>query len=347
MPRNPALDTKVKALQAQLLSEKDYSQLITASDLKEVIRYLKEDTHYDKFLADIDPETASRVLIEAAFSKIIIENTKKLEYYIYGLDKDFIKLILQRQDLENLLILLRALYKKENLEEIVKHLSFSEHINSVKLQNLVEDETWESFKKMLEGTIYYRSIETYSDLESSDLFELEKTFERCYYDWLYKLLRKLSTNENKNLVKLLRSEIDMLNLIWIYRSKKFYDLNVDQIVPFIYRGGLYLDEEDLYRIASIDNYDELLNVLRSYQHYDFLFNHEEGDLDLHMDRRKKRYMYYAFKKLLFFGRAMTAAYSFLRLLEDETYDITSIIEGKRYQINEKEMEGYLIRTIQK
>lgn len=344
MARNPALDTKVKALQAQLLTTEDYLALMSAEKLSEVIRYLKENTHYGNFLADIDPETASRVVIEAAFSKMILRNSKKLDYFILGAEKEFLKLITQRIDLENYLVILRALLKKEDLKQIVKHLTFSDKVSSSRLDNLIEDPTWENFKQLLKPTFYYRSVETYETIEPSELFQLEKTLERSYYDMFFKELKRIG-NSDKNLTKLLRSEIDMLNLIWIYRAKKFYNLTVDEIIPFIYRGGLYVGEEDLYQLALIDNYPELLERLQQYGHYAFLFNHSEEDLDLHMDRRKKRFMFFEFKKLLVFGRAMSAAYSYLRLLEDETYDITSIIEGKRYDIPEDEMKKYLIRYV--
>lgn len=345
MPKNPALDTKVKALKARMLNDRDFAKLISADSLHDVLLYLRDNTHYAPYLKKFDIETVSRADIEGLLSQLVIDNAEKLLHYILGADRNLINLIIQQINLQSLLVLLRALSKGEDLENIVGHLSFQENSKMLPVHKLIKADSWSSFKDALRSTIYYRSLETYSDLDSENLFELEKTLNRVYYDLLYKRIKELNNSKDKELINLLRSEIDMLNLIWIYRAKKFYNFTADEILPYIYRGGLVVTEDDLRRMAEIADFDDFLTYLHTFKQYEFLFDHHSKNLDLHMNRREERYLYFQFDRLLAFGSAVAAAYSYLRLLIDEISDIISIIEAKRYNLNKKETETYLIRRL--
>lgn len=345
MSRNPALDTKVKALKAQMLTGKDFMNLIEFDNLKEVISYLREKTQYGPYLKNFSTDEVSRADIEGLLYQVVLDNAKKLLYFVLGSDRDIIKLIIQQINLESFLVLLRALNKKENFQNLIKHLSYSEDSKYFPIKKLLNVDNWDSFKDALKNTIYYRSLETYSTLDNQNLFELEKTFERSYYDLLSKKIKNLNNSSNKDLIKLLRSEIDMLNLIWIYRAKKFYNFGPDRILPFIYKGGLFIREDDLLRLASARDFDDFLELLRNYKQYNFLFDHEGVNLDLHMDRRMKRFLYFQFEQLLTFGHAISAAYSYLRMLLDEIDDLISIVEAKRYNLSKEETQEYLIRRL--
>lgn len=342
MSRNPALSTKVKALKSNLLSQEDYNELISCETLEEVITYLKDKTQYSKYLRDLDPKTTSRTIIEGLLNQLVIENTTKLLYFINGAERDFIDLIIKQINLTSLLVILRTLLQHQDPNQYLRRLAFSKKYNQEKFYSLIENNTWASYKNALRNSIYYRSIQTYDDVNQQDIFELEKTMERAYYDYEFKQLNKLNEKENASIIKLLRIEIDLLNLIWIYRAKKFYHFGADLIIPYIYRGGLKLNEDFLRSLAEIDNYEDLLAELKKIQPYNFLFDHSEKDIDLYMDRRKRRYMHFQFKELIFFGNAITSSYSYLRLLEDEIHDLISIIEAKRYNLTKEETIDYLI-----
>ncbi len=341
----PALDTKVKALYAKLLDDSQYVELIDMDSLPEVIKYLKENTQFGELLKDVNPDTVSRTVIEDLFNRIVITNAQKILYFINGSGKRFIRLVIRQINLTTLLILVRALAKKENLQDYSKRLAFSQKDSKINFSKIIDSENWAQFKDELKDTSYFRSIEGYDDLNSNDLFVIEKTMERSYYDLVYKDLNQLKNDGNDKLIKILRIEIDLLNLIWIYRAKKFYHFTSEQILPYIYRGGLRINEDDLLKLSEASDIEELMTEVKKYPEYSFMFDHEGTDLDLHMNRRMKRYLYYQFKELFFFDDGIGEAYAYLQLLIDEISDIISIIEAKRYKLSREETIQYLIRHI--
>lgn len=345
MSRNPALETKVKAMKSQLLSDHDYNELIEAESVDEIVTYLKEKTPYGTYLQDLKSLNISRTDVEGVLNNRVIEQARKILFFLNGNEREFIRLIIKRITLSSLLILVRSLARKEDIGSITARLALSKRYKSKKAQELIKAGNWDSFKEALRNSIYYRSLETYNTLTPQNVFQIEKTLERSYYDLLFKKLRKLDKNENQKLIKVLRTEIDLLNLIWIYRAKKFYSFSSDQILSYIYIGGLKIRDEELQTLSQTSNYEDLIYDLKKYDQYEFLFDHANDSLDLHMDRRKKRYMYFQFKNLLFFGNAVTSAYAYLRLLEDEIIDIISIMEAKHYHLTREETLEYLIHPI--
>lgn len=92
--------------------------------------------------------------------------------------------------------------------------------------------------------------------------------------------------------------------------------------------------------------DTLHEVMKSYSEYAFLFNHSKT-LDLYMERRRERFMYYAYLKLFNGTEAgLGKVVAFIRLIEYEIEDITSIIESKRYRMSALETEKFLIRSFE-
>lgn len=342
MAQHAALDTKVMALKAKTLSKEDYEHLIRAESLADVVRYLKDNTVYGAYLKDIDPEKAHRSDVEAALSRYQLDDTEKLLHYLDTADKDMLKVIVMQADIESLIILIRALAKGEDLKDVSRTLVYSEVHSKIPWKRLTEAEDWDQFKEALKGTPYYRRLEVFDSVSlNQELFQIEKSLERYYYDHLKKVIGKLSGKDEKKLVQALRQGIDLENLVWVYRGKKFYHLRPDTLLTYALLGGEKVSQQDLMRLSGMTDEDELLDALEKFTDYDFLFRHDVEDRDLHMERRVERYMYYKFRQLLQ-SSGVSKAFAYLKLLQYEMQDIISIIEGKRYSLSPAEMERYLI-----
>jgi len=65
-----------------------------------------------------------------------------------------------------------------------------------------------------------------------------------------------------------------------------------------------------------------------------------------MERRQERYLYFMYLKLFSEGNgSLGRVVAYVRLLDFEIEDITSIIESKRYRMSSDEIKKYLIRPI--
>jgi V/A-type H+-transporting ATPase subunit C len=339
------INAKTLAMRARRIKDEDFEELIKARDLKEVFLYLRDNTYYGEFLKTLNIEDLHRAEFEAHLSCLKVHETEKLMHYLSGEEKNFFKVLLIRMEVESLRLLIRGFSRNDDLEALKGLMVYSETHTQVPFERLFRARDWDEFKKILINTDYYRVLEIYKDIESDqDWVMVEKNLDRYYYDLLTNRLFKLDKKSNRDLIILQRRNFDLLNLIWIYRGKKFYRLSREELIAYSLRGGLELNEKRLLSLVDAKILVEIKEKLGNSE-YAFLFNHTKP-IDLFMDRRRARYLYFQYLKLfgdsdVGFGRVI----AYVRLLDFEVEDITSIIESKRYQMDPDETKKYLIRPI--
>ncbi len=341
------VNAKLSAMKSKMLKTQDYKTLIEADDLQGMADYLSQSTYYKDLLSSVNTEHPHRTEIEIPLKQMKIFEIEKLMHYLNGEEKAYVKNFLVRADIECLRILIRGLARGDDLEKLADFLIYSPQYTTIDIERLIKVKDWESFKKVLIGTDYYRLLEIYKEIDvEEDLFPIEKGLERYYYDRTRLLLDKLDKKKNKQLITVVRQAIDLLNLVWFYRGKKFYHLSREELLAYALHGGLKVKESDIVKLSEAKDYDTLMTLLRSFEDYGFMFNHTDT-LDLHMERRRERFLYYAYLKL-FNGResGLGKVVGFIRLIEYEIEDITSIIESKRYRMSVEETEKYLIRSFE-
>ena len=339
------ISAKALAMRARKIDDEDFRELIKARDLKEVFLYLRDNTYYGEFLKMMNIEDLYRTEFEARLNDLKVQETEKLMHYLSGEDKIYFKVFLVRSEVEALRILIRGISRGDDLESLRELIVYSRHYTTVPFEQLFRARDWDEFKKLLIDTEYYRILEIYTDITiDQDLVMVEKTLDRYYYDLVKNRLFKLDKKANRNLIDAQRRNFDLLNLIWIYRGKKFYKLSREELIAYSLRGGLKLNESRLIALVEAKNFVEMKEQIADTE-YAFLFNHTKT-IDLYMDRRQKRYLYFNYQKLFSesngsFGRIV----AYVRLLDFEIEDITSIIESKRYQMGSDEIKKYLIKPI--
>lgn len=343
--KHACISTKALAMRARKIKDSDYLELIKANDLKEVFLYLRDYTYYGDFLRKMDTENLHRTEIEAHLNDLKVRETEKLMHYLSGVEKNFFQVLLVRMEVESLRILIRGIARNDDLELLKGLMVYSEKYTKVPFGRLFRARDWDEFKKLLVDTDYYRILEIYKDIKGAqDLVMVEKNLDRYYYDLLKNRLLKLDLKTNRDLIDLERRNFDLLNLIWIYRGKKFYSLSREELIAYSLRGGLELNEKRLLSLVNAKNLVEMKAQLIN-SDYAFLFNHTKT-IDLFMERRRERYLYYQYLDL--FGKSdsgLGRVFGYVRLLDFEIEDITSIIESKRYRMGPEETKKYLIRPI--
>ncbi|MBU5428251.1 V-type ATPase subunit [Tissierella pigra] len=341
-----AINTKIRVLKAKLLDKEDYISLMEKETIEEQVLYLKENTSYKEALKDIeDLEDIKQIEIE--LERNLIHEFERIIKYFTGGYRDLFKALILRYEIEDLKLYLRAFGRDEGkIKTKINHLSLlSEKDYSFDPSELKNASNLEELVENLKGTIYYNSLSPYKKEDPQKIiFYMEMNLDRLYFN----LLRNSSKNLNKE-DRLIFEEIlgrneDLLNIEWIYRGLKFYNLIPEELINYTLPYGYELNYKNLRKMcySNISGLEEM--VLST--SYGFLFDTEK-DVDLYMERRIQRYIYYrflsAFKKAKF---DITLPFAYFHLLEYEIRDIVSILEAKKYGLKKEEMKEYLVRKIE-
>lgn len=336
-----AVNTKVRVLKSRLLSNEDYINLMQEKSIKEQISYLRDRTVYGEVLRDIESFHDIQK-IEIALKKYLIIQMKKIIRYFSKEYKEYYRAMLLRYEIEDLKLYLRAIERKDQLPDVACFFSNNITFNYNKWKNI---ENISQFIEHLKGTIYYDALLPHKDADDSRiLFYMEMSLDKLYFTELKSKSEKLSKADRIAIEKLLGENIDLLNTEWIYRGIKFYRLFPEELINYLLPYGLEFKYKDLKKMCY-SNIDELKDIILGTK-YGFLFDTQK-DVDLFMERRIERYLYYKFKEAFKKGNLnVLIPIAYIHLLEFEIRDIISILEAKRYGLTLSETTNYLVKKIE-
>ena len=85
----------------------------------------------------------------------------------------------------------------------------------------------------LKGTEYYAPLDRLRQAGAATLFDYDLALDIYYFSMLWKKEKKLlSGKELEVFTRDCGTKIDLLNLQWIYRAKKYYHMKAEEIYAF-------------------------------------------------------------------------------------------------------------------
>ncbi|HHT50614.1 MAG TPA: V-type ATPase subunit [Eubacteriaceae bacterium] len=341
-----SVNTKVSAMKSKTLMDKDYINIMQLSSMEDVLDYLIDNTVYQDVLWDLRGKEVNRNIIENRLFRYRETLIEKLMIYVDDKYKDLFKKFLLLYEIEDLKLIFKAIRGRINPQYIDTYLFSNSKYATIDFPRLLEQNTLTGILNSLKDTIYYRLIEPYyKELDDKFNFYLEMALDKFYYHELMESIHKFPYSIINKYEEIFRNKIDLYNLEWIYRATKYFELSKDEILNFALDNGFKYDINRLQKILRTFDPKNPQKSIKGSQ-YEFLFS-PEYNMDLFMERRINRYIYYQTQKLyrssiLSFGKTI----SFIELIEFEIKDIFTIIESKRYQMPANEVSKYLIRTIE-
>lgn len=333
-----AANAKAKAMLGRLLNERDYKILLKLETVKEVLDYLKKNTHYKGILTDTDEDTQ---VIEVLMKRYFFSAYEKFYHFYVDDYRAFIKVLFMRFEVENLKLYLRALTRLEKLNTIEAHLLTSKVFSNLDYSKLNLATTLEELLMSLAHTPYDQVLEAYLDEEpSSRIFHMEMVLDRIYFNALSESILKLSQRDQSLMQELLGINIDILNVQWIFRGRYYFNITSEELFNYTLNGGAKYDFRSLKRFCYMDIEDFKREV--SQGDYKNIFE----DKAYMLERAMERQLYY---KLVDFTKQADLSLSLpvvvLFKFEYEIRDLFTILEGIKYQAID--VESLLIRDLRR
>lgn len=333
-----AINAKIQAMSAKLASDKDFINMAHKDSLEEIIDYLKNNLEIGEYFTGYE----NIYEVSSFLEKYREDKLKKLSHYLDSSYKEFAKFILEEYENTNIKRVLRSLQRSEDnvISKFNRELSIGD-----KTYNIDLDYSIPAFIEKIKDTKYYHVLKPYED-RSSDviLFYMEMNLDRLYYTDLMEASKNFSKHNKKILKEILGRKIDLLNIIWLYRSYKFYKLLPEERINFCVFAGYEFSYEDLRDLCYTEEMDKFIEKIKK-SSYGFLFEGENTDLFL--NRRADRYLYYLAKKYMHKNKNDIGKYlSFVLLLNFQIKDISALMESIRYNLTFDQTIKYMIRKIE-
>ena len=211
----PNLNAKLKGMYAKRVTKTDLEDVIKQNNLKNAILLLK--TKCDIF-KNCD-ENIDRLEIESLLEKDQINDILKIRKLLGESDKEIFDMFLLQYEIKCVKSIFRKLFSDDKTDDII--------IQNVKtwtnalfddIRGIETVENFDEFFGAIKRMKYNKILKKYQEQEDINVFEVENEIDKLYFETLYDTVK----NET-NLKKIIGSEIDLLNVLWIFRIKKYYN----------------------------------------------------------------------------------------------------------------------------
>ena len=332
--------TKVRAMQSKLLTEEDFENISSMKSVLEIIAFLKERPAYAALLEQMDESLYHRGNIEKIMYQSLYNDYTRLFQFGGMEQKKFLKLYMKRYEVDLINYCLRIVFNHYDLPfDLNYKKEFFDKYSQLSIDRLITSRNVDELVENLKGTEYYDPLRRLKDSGAATLFDYDLALDLYYFTTLWKSRRRLlKKKELEIFTRDCGSKIDLLNLQWIYRAKKYYNMLPPDIytltIPIHYR--IHLDEfKMLVEAPSVEEFTNLMIRTAYGRKYDF----EQNKTLEQMYKECLYRLYISDRRSDPYSIASITTYLFLK--EEEIYKLTTALECVRYGLTSRETLAYL------
>ena len=184
--------TKVRAMQAKLLTDEDFQNIAAFHTVTEVAAYLKEHPGYRNVLADMDENRLHRGEIEKLLVQSLYSDYTRL-YRFSGMDqKKFLELYLKRYEMNLINYCLRIVFNHYQKPFDLDHKKiFFDKYSDLSIDKLITSGNIGELVENLKGTEYYAPLKRLENAENPTLFDYDLALNLYYFTTMWKKRKKM------------------------------------------------------------------------------------------------------------------------------------------------------------
>lgn len=332
--------TKVKTMGSNLISMEDYNFISTITNVPDFINFLKKQPSYHDLFDNLDEKSLHRGQIERIIINAVYKDFAKIYRFSDQHQRNILKLIFFRYEVNILKGCLLRVFNQDNTYNLASFYDFFTSHSKLKIDALVASRSMEEFILNLKGSIYHTFFTTLYHSNHHTLFDYEMQLDIFYYKTVWRLKDKyLKGSELKIFSDCLGKQIDLQNIMWIYRSKKFYDVDNSTILSIIIPISYKLKKDQLADLIETGTIEEFLNYLSSTYYHSINDLIEEQSIELIFRKLMSTIYKYNSKKN---PSSISPILNYLFLKEQEIDKLTTALECIRYQLEPKEILAYVL-----
>ncbi len=335
------INTKVKAMTPKLINQDDLQKIAGLETVADFIAYLKKHPGYTDLFQKYDEREIHRGEAERIFINGLYLDYTNIYRFANDEQRQDLELIFFRYEVNVLKACIRLIHNKESAYDLsLFHPFFTKH-SQINVDTLSSSHSMDEYIQNLKSTEYYSILTRLSNKVGLTSFDYEMALDVYYFTKSWRLKDKnLKGNNKKAFTLRMGTEIDLLNIMWIYRSKKMYDMGTSDIFTYLIPVNYKLSISQLSRLVAALTLDEFMNILSSTRYKDFVFYLKNGTMEQEYLRIiNKIYLY----NMTRYPASMTVVNYYLFRKDREIERLTSALECIRYGLDQKKKLDYILQ----
>lgn len=326
---------RVRAMKTKLIPHEMYQRML-GMDIPEITRYL-EETQYKEEIDLMAKDHSGAELVEYATFANLAKTYKKLLRVSIDEPEFLILEYLRRWDIWNIKTILRGKFYGAGDEEIMKYLVPAGELDLEFLEGLAKKERIEEVIQAFDGTDYYEALTQY---DGQMLSSVENALDKLYYFRMERAVGGTLSVGGGLLLKYVRKEIDVKNLVTLFRMNKA-GIEAAVVQDNLLPGGKL--HEEFSRMAG-QSYNEFVRGLEGYPFWGAISDVvAEGGSVSRIEARLRAYLVrYAWALSNYHPLSILPVLGYIVSKETEVSNIRKIVRGKEAGISAELIEEQVV-----
>lgn len=342
------ITTKVRAMESHLISDSQFREMANLEDVRSAAEYLRQQPSYADIFNDLDDARLHRGYIEQQLTLSKYRDFTKLYRFSNLSQRRFLDLYFMHYEIDIIKKCLRNVMSHQKTElDLSIFRDFFEKHSDIDLVSLAQAGSLQELLSGLEGSIYYNLLTGSDDAsteETHTIFDLELKMDLLYFKTIWKAKEKiLGKKEQKILDQCFGCHLDMLNVQWIYRSKKYYSLPSADIYALLIPVRYKLKPEQVQRMVEAATTADFFTALKDtyYGNISTAQVQEQPDPEALNEQIQNR-IYHMVSRKNPYSIAILDSYLYFKELEKQR--LVTTIESIRYGLSPAEIVSLVIKS---
>jgi V/A-type H+-transporting ATPase subunit C len=345
------INAKLRARISKLLPSSLFVKMARAYSLQEALTLLR-DTPYS-ILDEIYRTTGDLKLGELELLKEEVKVFLEVTKHVSGGPLCLVQALLLGYEMENVKNALRLFFDRKirnrSVDTSALYLLRERIIHDVSIDRIINAENLGELLRALASTPYGSLVEEQGErvLSEGTLFRLEIALDHFYYKNLLEKAGALDSRDRREALRIIGVEIDLVNINWIIRFRRFYNLQMKEVMSLIIPSGYHLKAERIQEAYTSQNVTNVLqDVIKSdYPGLSALLSSQPTDSVsrlLLVERVLERILMYETGRILMgypFTIGVILAYFIFK--KSEIKKVRAVLNAKLYKIPEDRIEDVI------
>ena len=332
--------TKVKAMERWHLSERQFEEMSSLETVPEAVQYLRRFLPYQKIFEGAEDRELHRGLIEQRLNWSLYQDFAKLYKFANIKQRHFLDLYFMNYEISILKTCLRNVVgRRDQRQDLSLFEDFFKRHSRLDLMALSQSGSMEELIAGLKGSPYYGTLNAMLQKGNITLPACETALDMLYFRAMWRMKDKyLPKKEREILTQCFGARMDMLNLQWLCRAKKYYALPAGEIYACLIPVQLHLTRKEISQMAEAEGLPQLYSLIGQcwYGRLGKLPLDDEPDMD-RLTREIVDKVYEMTSRKDPYSIAILNSYRYLK--EREIRRIVNTIEKIRYGVGANDERG--------
>jgi len=335
------ITTKVRAMEANFISKDDCQHIASLETVADFISFLKNHPGYSGIFKDLDEHLMHRGQVEGIFINGLYFDFTKI-YQFANLDqRKTLDLIFFRYEVNILKACIQLVFNEEDNYDLSLFSTFFSSHSNVNVKALAASHTMEEYINNLKDTEYYSMFVKLQAANHITPFEYEMQLDIYYFKKMWKLKEKQLKGDNLNaMTHSLGTEIDLLNIMWLYRSKKFYDIHSSDSYAYIIPVNYKLTKAHLMKLMEAVSIEDFIVILKTTYYENISPTLLDGSIEFACLKIISK-IYQEDKSN--YPSSMAPIIHYLFLKQNEVRRLTTALECIRYKLEPQDTLRYVLQ----